>query len=408
MLYQLHECYRAWLDPLSEWSFQMAQSLQHNPPVWAHPSMAAGLQLFHRLAKDYPKPAWDITHSINDAGESVPIEIQTVIHQPFCDLLHFAKIGRNPTEQAQIDQQPKLLICAPLSGHHATLLHDTIKALLPHHQVFITDWLDARFIPLSDGAFDLDDYVYYLMDFFAHLGAENLHVLSVCQPTVPVLGAASLMAAHGLLTPKSLILMGGPIDGRKNPTSVNQLAVEKDLNWFKDNLIYSVPADYAGHGRRVYPGFLQYAGFISMNVSRHMQSHWDYYLHLLQGDDEDAQTHIRFYDQYNAVLDMTEEYYLQTIEVVFQKFSLATGNWWIRGEHVQPGKIHQSALLTIEGELDDISGIGQTFAAHDLCPNIAQKTHMEIEGAGHYGIFSGRRWRNQVAPKIRQFIAQQG
>ena len=299
-----------------------------------------------------------------------------------------------------------MLVVAPLSGHHATLLRDTVRALLRDHDVYITDWVDARMVPLDQGAFGLDDYIGYMRRFINHLGARKLHVMSVCQPTVPVLAAVSLMASAGEATPLSLILMGGPIDPSRCPTKVNDLATTKPFSWFETNVVFDVPSNYPGKGRRVYPGFMQHAGFVAMNPSRHFSAHWDFYQDLLRGDLDDAAAHRRFYDEYNAVLDLPAEFYLDTIRIVFQQQLLPRGQWVVDGERVAPEAIKQTALLTIEGELDDISGLGQTRAAHDLCTGIAKKNHahLEAKGAGHYGIFSGRRWRDEVYPDVRDFI----
>jgi poly(3-hydroxybutyrate) depolymerase len=298
-------------------------------------------------------------------------------------------------------------VVAPLSGHHATLLRDTVRTLLRDHRVYVTDWVDARMVPGSEGEFGLDDYIAYVQEFIRHLGAEKLHVVSVCQPTVPVLAAVSLMASRGETTPRSLVMMGGPIDARCSPTAVNNLATQNPMSWFENNVIHTVPATFPGAGRRVYPGFLQHAGFLSMNPSRHFSSHWDFYADLVKGDMEDADAHRRFYDEYNAVLDMPAKYYLDTIRVVFQEFLLPRGEWYVQGERVDPTAITGTALLSIEGELDDIAGLGQTEAAQALCTGIpaAHREHFIVEGAGHYGIFSGRRWRETVYPKVRDFFA---
>jgi poly(3-hydroxybutyrate) depolymerase len=281
-----------------------------------------------------------------------------------------------------------------------------VRTLLCDHKVYITDWVDARMVPTAHGSFGLDDYVAYVEEFIRHIGASSLHVISVCQPTVPVLAAVSLMAARGEDTPRSLTMMGGPIDPRRSPTSVNSLATNQPLSWFRGNVIHTVPPNYPGRGREVYPGFLQHAGFIAMNPGRHLNSHWDFYQDLLRGDLDDAESHRKFYDEYNAVLDLPAEFYLDTIEKVFQQFLLPRGLWDVAGERVDPAAIKRSALLTIEGELDDISGLGQTQAAHDLCSSIParRREHKVIEGAGHYGIFSGRRWRETVYPQVRDFI----
>jgi len=302
---------------------------------------------------------------------------------------------------------------APLSGHYATLLRDTVRTMLQDHKVYITDWKNARLVPLSDGEFHLDDYVNYVQEFIRHIQAiyGNCHVMSVCQPTVPVLAAVSLMASRGEKTPLSMTMMGGPIDARKSPTAVNNLAIHKSYEWFENNVIYRVPPNFPGAGRRVYPGFLQHTGFVAMNPDRHASSHYDYFKDLIKGDDASAEAHRKFYDEYNAVLDMDADYYLETIKTVFQDFKLVNGTWDVRGvdgklERVRPQDIRTTALLTVEGELDDISGSGQTRAAQDLCSSIPKndRQHLEVEGAGHYGIFSGRRWREVVYPQVVDFI----
>jgi poly(3-hydroxybutyrate) depolymerase len=281
-----------------------------------------------------------------------------------------------------------------------------MRELLHDHKVYITDWTDARMVPTEAGAFTLDDYVGYIQDFIRDIGPE-VNVISVCQPTVPVLAAISLMASRGEKTPRTMTMMGGPIDARLSPTAVNNLAMNKSLEWFENNVIFRVPTNYPGSQRRVYPGFLQHTGFIAMNPGRHAQSHYDYYMDLMRGEDESADFHRSFYDEYNAVLDMPAEFYLDTIRVVFQDFSLVNGTWDVQGERVRPQDIKTTALLTIEGELDDISGAGQTRSAHDLCTGISssRKFHYDAEGAGHYGIFSGRRWREKIYPQVRDFIA---
>ncbi|HMQ74284.1 MAG TPA: polyhydroxyalkanoate depolymerase, partial [Rubrivivax sp.] len=273
------------------------------------------------------------------------------------------------------------------------------------HKVYITDWTDARMVPVDQGPFHLDDYVRYVQAFIRHIGTDA-HVISVCQPTVPVLAAVSLMASRGEATPPTLTMMGGPIDARRSATAVNTLATAKSHSWFENNVIYRVPPNYPGAGRRVYPGFLQHAGFVAMNPDRHVSSHYDYFRDMIRGDGESADAHRKFYDEYNAVLDMPAEYYLDTIKTVFQDFALMNGSWWVGDEQVRPQDIATSALMTIEGELDDISGAGQTQAAHDLCTGIPRerRVHYDVPGAGHYGIFSGRRWREMVYPRIKAFI----
>jgi poly(3-hydroxybutyrate) depolymerase len=404
MLYQIREMQRAILNPMVSFAEAGAQlfSSPYSPFAYTPLSrrIAAGYELFYRLAKDYEKPAWGLSETVID-GKTVAVTEEVAAERPFCKLVHFRREA-----PAQVPADPTILLVAPLSGHHATLLRDTVRALIPQHDVYVTDWIDARMVPASAGPFHLDDYVRYVQEFIRQLGPD-VHVISVCQPTVPVLAAISLMAsAKDPMLPRSMIMMGGPIDPRKSPTEVNNLAVEKPYAWFEDNLIHRVPPSFPGAGRKVYPGFLQHAGFMAMNPDRHMSSHYDFYLDLMRGDDEDAETHRRFYNEYNAVLDMPAEYYLDTIKTVFQEHRLPRGIWKVGGELVRPADIETVALLTIEGELDDISGSGQTRAAQDLCSGIpkANKEHFTLPKAGHYGIFSGRRWREITCPKIAEFI----
>lgn len=409
MLYQLYETQRALMSPFSE--FASASSKLYNHPLspFTHTPMAqrvsAGLDLMHRLAKEYEKPQFNIT-SVKVDGVDVAVQEQVPINKPFCRLLRFKRFTDNPAVLSKLKEQPTVLVVAPLSGHHSTLLRETVRNLLVDHKVFITDWTDARMVPTEAGPFHLDDYIAYVQEFIRHIGPE-VHVISVCQPTVPVLAAVSLMASAGEFTPRTLTMMGGPIDARKSPTAVNNLAMNKSYEWFENNVIYRVPVNYPGNGRRVYPGFLQHSGFIAMNPDRHLKSHYDYFMDLMRGEDESADFHRSFYDEYNAVLDMPAEYYLDTIKTIFQDFALVNGTWEVDGALVRPQDITTSALLTIEGELDDISGAGQTRAAHDLCTGIpkARQFHYDVEGAGHYGIFSGRRWRELVYPEVRDFIA---
>jgi len=409
MLYQFHEFQRSMLHPLTAWAQATAKTFT-NPlsPLSLVPGatrMAAGYELMYRLGKAYEKPAFDI-RSVRSNGRDIPIVEQTIIEKPFCKLVRFKRYADDPETIKLLKDEPVVLVCAPLSGHHATLLRDTVRTLLQDHKVYVTDWIDARMVPIDQGPFHLADYITYIQEFIRHIGADKLHVISVCQPTVPVLAAISLMASAGEATPLTMTMMGGPIDARRSPTAVNSLATNKSFSWFENNVIDTVPANYPGHGRRVYPGFLQHAGFVAMNPDRHVTSHYDYYLSLIQGDADDAEAHVRFYDEYNAVLDMAAEYYLDTIREVFQEFRLANGSWEIKGDLVKPQDIKTSALLTIEGELDDISGTGQTAAAHDLCAGIpaARKQHITAEKCGHYGIFSGRRWRENIYPELRDFI----
>ncbi len=420
LLYQYHELMRAWMAPVTFWA-EAGSRAYSAPASWlsALPGaqrVAAGYELLYRLGKDYEKPEFGI-HSVESNGRTYPVVEREVLATPFCRLLRFKRFADDAGGIHDLKDDPPVLVVAPLSGHHATLLRDTVRTLLRDHKVYITDWIDARMVPREAGAFTLDDYVATIEDFIRHIGADKLHVISVCQPTVPVLAAVSLMAARGEATPRSLVMMGGPIDTRHSPTAVNNLATQKPLWWFEANLVHTVPANYPGRGRRVYPGFLQHTGFMAMNPERHFMSHWDFYQDLVKGDLDDAESHRRFYDEYNAVLDMPAEYYLDTVRVVFQEHLLPRGLWEVRGERVDPATIGRSkgrskagrtAIMTVEGELDDISGKGQTRAAHALCTGVADadKAHLTVRGAGHYGIFSGRRWRSQVYPQVRDFIAR--
>ena len=410
MLYQMYETQRALMAPFSEFASASAKLYDHPLSPFTHTPMAervsAGFDLLHRLAKEYEKPPFAIT-TATVGGVEVAVQQQVAMQKPFCRLLRFKRFTDNTVALTAMKTQPKVLVVAPLSGHHSTLLRDTVKCLLHDHKVFITDWTDARMVPAADGAFHLDDYVEYVQEFMRHIGPD-VHVISVCQPTVPVLAAVSLMASRGEATPLSMTMMGGPIDARLSPTSVNNLATNKSHSWFENNVIFRVPQNYPGAGRRVYPGFLQHTGFVTMNPDRHVSSHYDYFLDLIRGDDSNAESHRQFYDEYNAVLDMPAEYYLDTIKTVFQDFALVNGTWVVRGEPVRPQDIQTTALLTIEGELDDISGAGQTRAALALCSGVPgdRAFHYDVVGAGHYGIFSGRRWREKVYPEVKAFIAR--
>jgi poly(3-hydroxybutyrate) depolymerase len=410
LLYQFHELWRAGVAPYTYWA-EAGAKMFSAPGSWLAglpeaPRIAAGYELAYRIGKDYEKPEFDL-HAVEIDGQQYPVVEKEILRTPFCRLLRFKRYSDVAANIAGLKDDPPVLVVAPLSGHHATLLRDTVRTLLRDHKVYITDWVVARMVPAADGAFTLDDYVATIQRFMREIGVEHLHVISVCQSTVPVLAAVSLMAAQGEATPRSLVMMGGPIDTRESPTAVNNLATQKPLWWFRTNVIHQVPANYPGRGRSVYPGFLQHAGFMAMNPERHFQSHWDFYQDLVKGDMEDAAAHRRFYDEYNAVLDMPAEYYLDTVRVVFQEHLLPRGLWDVAGARVTPSAIHGTALLTIEGELDDISGQGQTRAAHALCTGITEsdRAHMTVAGAGHYGIFSGRRWRTEVYPAVRDFIA---
>jgi poly(3-hydroxybutyrate) depolymerase len=416
MLYQIYETQRALLEPFSDLA-QSAAKVYANPLyLWGQSPLSqrisASYDLMHRLGKDYVKPEFGL-RTIEVDGAEVAVHERIEINKPFCELRRFKRFSDNPETLNRIKDQPAVLIVAPLSGHYATLLRDTVKQMLQDHKVYITDWKNARLVPLSEGEFHLDDYVNYVQEFIRHVQSRygNCHVVSVCQPTVPVLAAVSLMASRGETTPLTMTMMGGPIDARKSPTAVNNLAMTKSYSWFENNVIYRVPTNFPGAGRRVYPGFLQHAGFVAMNPDHHAKSHYDYFEDLMKGDDTSAEAHRKFYDEYNAVLDMDADYYLETIRVVFQDFALVNGTWDVRNpkgtlERVKPADIRTTALLSIEGELDDISGSGQTRAVHDICTGVPKslQTHYEAKGAGHYGIFSGRRWREMVYPQVRSFI----
>ena len=416
MLYQIYETQRSFMEPFSDLAQTAAKLYSSQSNVAGQNPMAqrvaAGYDLFHRLGKDYVKPEFGI-RTVDVDGVDVAIHERIEIKKPFCELLRFKRYSDDTETLAKLKNQPPVLIVAPLSGHYATLLRDTVRTMLGDHKVYITDWKNARLVPLEDGEFHLDDYINYVQEFIRHVQSiyGNCHVVSVCQPTVPVLAAISLMASRGEKTPLTMTMMGGPIDARKSPTAVNNLATNKGFDWFENNVIYRVPGNFPGAGRRVYPGFLQHTGFVAMNPDRHATSHYDYFKDLIKGDDASIEAHRKFYDEYNAVLDMDADYYLETIRTVFQDFNLVYGTWNVKGvdgrtELVRPQDITTTAMLTVEGELDDISGSGQTAAAHDLCTGIANKNrqHLEVPGAGHYGIFSGRRWRDVVYPEVRQFI----
>lgn len=405
MLYAFHEMQKSLGAPMrfmAEMGMTWAQS-DGNPWKDLPPNdfLAASSELTIRLTKEYPKLPFGI-HTISVDGHTHAIEETVVAEKPFCQLRRFSKVGASG--------EPRILLVAPLSGHHATLLRDTVRSLVQDHEVFVTDWRDARIVPLSEGIFHLDDYVAYVMEFLRSLGPE-VFVMSVCQPTVPVLCAVSLMAAQDdPLRPKAMIMMGGPIDTRVNPSSVNNYATKHSIDWFERHVISRVPAKYPGFGRRVYPGFLQHYGFVAMNPGHHAKSHWEYFINMMRGDGPaDTEAHRKFYDEYNAVLDLDAAYYLETVQRVFQEFRLPRGLMEVHGEKVVPAAIKDIGLMTVEGGEDDISCPGQTYAAHGLCVNLPddRRKHLLVEGCGHYGIFSGSRWRSIVYPAIRDFITDE-
>jgi poly(3-hydroxybutyrate) depolymerase len=418
MLYQIFETQRSLMEPFADFALAASKLYgQTSSPLAQNPMaqrVSAGYDLLYRLGKDYEKPQFDIK-SVLVGDKEVAVHERVEVDKPFCELLRFKRYTDDAQTLAKLKSQPVVLIVAPLSGHYATLLRDTARTMLKDHKVYITDWKNARLVPMSEGEFHLDDYVNYVQEFIRHLQKQygNCHIMSVCQPTVPVLAAVSLMASRGETTPLTMTMMGGPIDATKSPTAVNNLAMNKSLSWFENNVIYRVPDSFPGAGRRVYPGFMQHTGFVAMNPDRHLKSHYDYFQDLIKGDNSSAESHRQFYDEYNAVLDMDADYYLETISTVFQEFKLVRGTWDVKSpsgkvERVRPQDIHATSLLTVEGELDDISGSGQTEAAHSLCKGIVRKEHhhLEVEGAGHYGIFSGRRWREVVYPHVRNFIKE--
>ncbi len=418
MLYQIYEAQRALMEPFADFA-QAASKLYSNPlsplgQTSLSQRLSASYDLLYRLGKDYEKPVFGIT-SVQVDGIEVAIHERVEMDKPFCELRRFKRFSDDAATLSKLKSQPVVLVVAPLSGHYATLLRDTVRTMLGGHKVYITDWKNARMVPLEEGEFHLDDYVNYVQEFIRYLQDlyGNVHIMSVCQPTVPVLAAVSLMASRGEKTPLSMTMMGGPIDASRSPTAVNNLAMNKSHSWFENNVIYRVPPNFPGAGRRVYPGFLQHTGFVAMNPDRHLNSHYDYFLDLVKGDNSSAESHRKFYDEYNAVLDMDADYYLETIQTVFQDFKLVRGTWDVKNPHgelerVRPQDITTTALLTVEGELDDISGSGQTEAAHGLCVQIpdSHSQHLEVQGAGHYGIFSGRRWREVVYPCVRAFILE--
>jgi poly(3-hydroxybutyrate) depolymerase len=376
--------------------------------TWVARASAAALDVFENATRRYPKPAWDLTETLVD-GSPVPVTIEISLTKDFCKLLHFRRDEKAlNAARGSTTKDPVVLIVAPMSGHYATLLRGTVEAMLPGHDVYITDWTNARNVPLSAGRFDLNSYVDYLIDFLRHIG-PGTHGVAVCQPGPALLAAAALMAEDAdPARPASITIMGSPIDARRSPTVPNLLAQERKFEWFERNMIYTTPAPYPGVMRRVYPGFVQLYSFLSMNHDRHLNAHYDYFNHLVEGDGDNADKHRNFYDEYLSVLDLTEEFYLQTIRDVFQEFSLAEGKFMHHGRRVKPEAITDIALMTVEGENDDISGIGQTQAAHDLCANIP--TGMKLDhiqpGVGHYGVFNGSRWRNEIQPRLAKFILE--
>lgn len=404
MFYQLYELNHAAMAPFRAAADAM-RLVYANPfnPFSQTPfgrTIAASLEMFERTTRRYGKPEFGLKETI--VGDSkVAVREEIVWSRAFCNLLHFAR--NTPSGH----RDPRILIVAPMSGHYATLLRGTVEALLPSADIYITDWVDARMVPMTDGTFDFDDYVDYVIEMLHFLGPDT-HVIAVCQPSVPVLAAAAVMEeANDPLSPSSMTLMGGPIDTRINPTAVNKLAEERPLTWFAENVIMNVPWPQPGFMRPVYPGFLQLSGFMSMNLDRHVVAHKEFFMHLVKNDGE-PEKHRDFYDEYLAVMDLTAEFYLQTVDQVFMKHSLPKGELIHRGKRVDPAAIRNVALLTVEGENDDISGVGQTKAAQTICVNIPDDMRMHYlqPDVGHYGVFNGSRFRREIAPRIVNFVRE--
>jgi poly(3-hydroxybutyrate) depolymerase len=402
MLYQAYQAHVDWLAPAQAAARSAASYLTHGPfglhGLPALRKLAAGWELFSRARLTHERPPFGID-SVTVGGRELRVREESVQTTPFATLLRFVR-------EDEPAGQPKVLVTAPLSGHFATLLRDTVRTMLADHDVYITDWHNARHVPLAEGPFGLDEYVDHLIGFIEALGPRT-HLVAVCQPCVPVLAAVALMAARGHpAQPASMTLMAGPIDCRVNPTKVNELATSRDIGWFERHLIAHVPLRYPGALRRVYPGFLQLSAFMSMNLDRHVKAFSELYAHIADGDHERADVARDFYDEYFAVNDLPAEFYLETVQRVFQDFSLAKGELGVRGEPVEPAAIRRTALFTVEGERDDICAIGQTVAAHDLCTRLPpyMKSHHVQLGVGHYGVFSGRRWQQQIYPRVREMI----
>jgi poly(3-hydroxybutyrate) depolymerase len=406
MLYDAYEVQRSFLAGASKLAGLGAGWLNNPANPWGYSSMgpvvAASLEVFAHATAPHGKPEFGID-SVRVRGKNVAVREEILLRKPFGQLKHFAREG--------VTSGPSLLIVAPMSGHYATLLRGTVERLLPGADVYITDWRDAKLVPLSDGSFDLDDYIDYLIEFMELIGertGERPHMLAVCQPSVPAFAAAAQMNQDkNRWRPKTLSMMGGPIDTRKAPTAVNTLATQRPFSWFEQNVIATVPMIYPGSGRKVYPGFLQLAGFMTMNLGSHLVSHWEMFKHLVVGDDESASGTQIFYDEYRSVCDMTAEFYLQTVDVVFQRHLLPEGQLEHHGRLVDPAAIRDTALLAIEGERDDISGLGQTKAALDIARGLpkTKKQYFFAADVGHYGIFNGRKWREKIAPVLEKFIA---
>lgn len=403
MLYDAYEVQRTLLAGASALANASVELLNNPANPFAYfgggPMLASALDVFAHAAAPRGKPEFGLDHVEVD-GKLVPVIEEIECRKTFGQLKHFVREGA--------ENDPKLLIVAPMSGHFATLLRGTVERMIPRHDVYITDWRDARNVSMSEGSFDLDDYIDYVIDFLDHIG-PGAHMLAVCQPSVPCYAAACFMSVtNHPARPKTLTMMGGPIDTREAPTAVNTLATERPISWFEQNVVATVPFQYAGAGRKVYPGFMQLAGFMSMNLGNHLMSHWEMFKHLVEGDGESADATKKFYDEYRSVCDMTAEFYLQTVREVFQEHSLPRGTFRHRGKLVDPGAITDIGLLAIEGEKDDISGVGQTKAALTIATNLpdTHKKYFLAPSVGHYGIFNGSKWRTKIAPVVEEWIAE--
>ncbi len=409
MLYSLYELGHLSVAPMRMAALMQSSMLRSplNPmgDTEIGRTAAAAADLFESMTRRYRKPAWDLpTTEIN--GADIAVTPKSVWSTPWCNMIHFERDAAQLKEARGERVDPTVLLVSPMSGHYATLLRDTVSAFLPEHEVYITDWADARMVPVLAGRFDLNDYIDHVMNMLRSLGPQT-HVIAVCQPGPAVLAAVALMADEDdPCTPATMTIMGSPIDARKSPTAPNLLAEKRDIDWFKQNMIHTVPTLYPGAFRRVYPGFLQLASFMGMNLSSHVDAHQAYFQNLVKGDGEPAEKHRKFYDEYLAVMDLSEEFYIQTLIEIFQEYRLPNGTMMHRGRTVDPSKITKTALLTVEGENDDISGIGQTQAAHDICANIPEQMRRDYiqPGVGHYGVFSGRRFRTEIYPRVREFM----
>ncbi|MFL0809291.1 MAG: polyhydroxyalkanoate depolymerase [Agarilytica sp.] len=412
MLYHAYELNHAAVAPLRQMvDFNRRVYLSPYNPVsytWTGKNISAACDLFEAITRRYDKPEWGLDQTVIN-GKDVPVTPRVVWEKPFARLIHFERDAKAKAKAVAKDHvDPRVIIAAPLSGHYATLLRGTVEAFLPDHEVYVTDWADAREVPLSAGRFDLNDYIDYIMEMLEAVGPQA-HVVGICQPGPPVLCAISVMSENkSKYLPASMTFMGSPIDTRLSPTVPNKIAEERSFDWFKENMIYSVPWPNKGVMRRVYPGFLQLGGFITMNRDRHVNAHHEYFNHLVEGDDDSAKRHEEFYDEYLAVLDLTEEFYLQTIKDIFQEHKIPDGKFMHRGQLVKPSAIKDVALMTVEGEKDDISGIGQTQAAHDLCTGIPENMQRDYiqPGVGHYGVFSGSRFRTEIQPRMKEFMRE--